>query len=264
MLFSNDFDFLESKRLSLQIIEKNPGNDVEIPYYYYEIIEKKTRKSVGKISIRIGCNFHSYYNGHIGYEIDQEYRGHNYALEAAKLVLEIAKFHQMEFLYLTCEENNYASIKTIEKLGGKLIDEKKPPKSYFGYYEGSGRYKIYKLNLRDNMKHFMKLHNSPFEMIKSGEKTIELRLNDEKRQLIKKGDIIEFENTSDQTKKLLVEVLEIYKFPSFEELYKNLPLDKCGYSKEELTNAHYSDMESYYSKEKQKQYGVLGILVKVI
>ena len=31
--------------------------------------------------------------------------------------------------------------------------------------------------------HEMRLHNSPFQLIKSGTKTIEMRLNDEKRQL---------------------------------------------------------------------------------
>ena len=35
------------------------------------------------------------------------------------------------------------------------------------------------------MKHEMKLNNGPFERIKNGTKTIELRLNDEKRQLLK-------------------------------------------------------------------------------
>ena len=35
------------------------------------------------------------------------------------------------------------------------------------------------------MKHEIKLNNGPFERIKNGTKTIELRLNDEKRQLLK-------------------------------------------------------------------------------
>ena len=43
--------------------------------------------------------------------------------------------------------------------------------------------------------HEMKLHASPFEMIKSGAKNIELRLFDEKRQKIKTGDDIIFTNT---------------------------------------------------------------------
>lgn len=40
------------------------------------------------------------------------------------------------------------------------------------------------------MIHYMKLYNEPFQMIKKGEKTIELRLNDEKRRKLKKGDTI--------------------------------------------------------------------------
>lgn len=40
------------------------------------------------------------------------------------------------------------------------------------------------------MKQVMRLHNKPFELIKNGSKSIELRLNDEKRKLIKVGDII--------------------------------------------------------------------------
>jgi ASC-1-like (ASCH) protein len=42
------------------------------------------------------------------------------------------------------------------------------------------------------MLHQMKLQPNPFEQIKNGSKTLELRLNDEKRQLIKVGDEIEF------------------------------------------------------------------------
>ena len=44
--------------------------------------------------------------------------------------------------------------------------------------------------------HKMKLNSTPFEMIKNGEKTIELRLFDEKRQQLKAGDKIVFTNTT--------------------------------------------------------------------
>lgn len=40
--------------------------------------------------------------------------------------------------------------------------------------------------------HHMKLKRSPFEKIKNGSKSIELRLNDEKRQKVQIGDFIEF------------------------------------------------------------------------
>ena len=42
------------------------------------------------------------------------------------------------------------------------------------------------------MLHEMKLQNGPFNSIKNGKKTIELRLYDEKRQKVKIRDKIEF------------------------------------------------------------------------
>lgn len=43
-------------------------------------------------------------------------------------------------------------------------------------------------NYEEKTMHEMRLNNGPFELIKGGTKTIEIRLNDEKRSLIKEGD----------------------------------------------------------------------------
>lgn len=91
------------------------------------------------------------------------------------------------------------------------------------------------------MKHCMKLTPAPFEMIKSGHKTIELRLYDEKRQKITVGDTIEFKNT-DTNDIITAEVTALHRFNSFEELYRSLPLTKCGYTNDDVDNAHYTDM----------------------
>lgn len=109
------------------------------------------------------------------------------------------------------------------------------------------------------MTHQMNLRPQPFDMIASGAKTIELRLNDEKRKLIQIGDKILFTNTDNADQQILVSVTNLYPFPSFEELYKKLPLEKCGYLPHELATASPSDMESYFSAEKQRTCGVLGI-----
>jgi len=114
------------------------------------------------------------------------------------------------------------------------------------------------------MKHSMKLNLSPFDMIAQKKKTIELRLNDEKRQRICIGDEIEFTNAEDTALKIFVKVINLYKFSSFDELYQVLPLQKCGYTPAELLTANASDMNSYYSKEKQLQYGVIGIEVELL
>ena len=104
----------------------------------------------------------------------------------------------------------------------------------------------------------MKLNPAPFEMIKSGRKTIELRLLDEKRRQIRVGDGIVFTNT-ETGETLSASVTALHVFASFDELYRSLPLLKCGYTEETLAKASPSDMERYYSAEEQKQYGVVGI-----
>lgn len=113
-------------------------------------------------------------------------------------------------------------------------------------------------------RHIMRLTPSPLKMIREGTKTIELRLLDEKRKGISVGDTIVFVNTEDENDILSVMVDDLYRFDSFEEPYKNLPLLECGYTEEDIDSASPKDMELYYSKEEQEQYGVVGIKVSLI
>lgn len=110
------------------------------------------------------------------------------------------------------------------------------------------------------MIHNMKLNDVPFEMIKSGAKTIELRLYDEKRRKVKVGDSICFKSKAD---KLTATVKALHIFRNFEELYAALPLDKCGYTEEDIATALPDDMLEYYSKEQIEKYGVIGIEIEV-
>lgn len=111
------------------------------------------------------------------------------------------------------------------------------------------------------MIHEMRLNKEPFKKIEKGTKTIELRLYDEKRSLIKENDIIEFTNREDN-KKLKTKVIKLHKYNSFEELYDNFDKIALGYEENEIANP--SDMEKYYSKEEQEKYGVVGIEIKLI
>lgn len=101
------------------------------------------------------------------------------------------------------------------------------------------------------MTHKMNLNPEPFEMIRTGQKTIELRLNDEKRQKIKVGDMIEFTQT-ETGQKLITEVITLHRFDTFTELYQELPLLKCGYTEADIATAKPEDMDLYYTPEKQK------------
>ena len=110
--------------------------------------------------------------------------------------------------------------------------------------------------------HEMRLDDEPFARIASGEKTIELRLFDEKRQALRLGDMIRFTRRRGGDA-LTVRVVGLCRFASFDELYKALPLDKCGYAPSELAGASAADMERYYPREAQEKYGVVGICVEI-
>ncbi len=111
------------------------------------------------------------------------------------------------------------------------------------------------------MRHNMNLHISPFCSIKSGQKTIEMRLCDEKRALIQIGDEIEFCQRESQ-EKILTRVRNLTKFRDFAELYAQY--DKCalGYKEDEIANPY--DMSQYYNDEQIKLYGVLAIELELI
>lgn len=107
--------------------------------------------------------------------------------------------------------------------------------------------------------HYMKLNPIPFAQIADGEKTIELRLNDPKRQEIRVNDSIQFTNV-DNGKKLTAKVTALYHADSFAQLFAEIPTERCGLPQ----NADAACMDAYYSREKQKKYGALGIALQVL
>ena len=107
----------------------------------------------------------------------------------------------------------------------------------------------------------MTLTKFPFEKIISGEKIIESRLYDEKRQKVNVGDQIEFSNVEDVKKKVLVRVMALYCYETFEELFSSFPCEYFGgESKSELNDS----IGKFYSKSNQERWGVVGIKVELL
>ncbi|MBO4363959.1 MAG: DUF3850 domain-containing protein [Clostridia bacterium] len=111
--------------------------------------------------------------------------------------------------------------------------------------------------------HSMKLAPEPFKLIDSGEKTVEMRLYDEKRRSVMPGDIIRFTNIEDG-RTLFVRVKEICVFPSFEKLYGYFDHAELGYGGENKNTASPEDMYVYYTRENEKKYGAAGIRIEKI
>ena len=113
------------------------------------------------------------------------------------------------------------------------------------------------------MNHNMKLHPKYFECILNGTKRIELRLNDEKRRLIKIGDLITFYKMPEEKESLTVKVVDLLRYDSFEDILNDYDISLVGDkddTKEELINV----LNNFYTKEEQEKYGVLGIKIEKI
>lgn len=109
----------------------------------------------------------------------------------------------------------------------------------------------------------MNLNASPFEKIASGKKTVELRLFDARRRRIDIGDRIVFTNVDDPMKKIAVTVRSLHRYASFEDLFADILLEKCGNSSTDTPDMATAGMGKYYTDDQIRKYGVLGIEIVI-
>jgi len=114
------------------------------------------------------------------------------------------------------------------------------------------------------MEHSMKLFEIPFDRILSGKKKIEVRLFDEKRQKLNIGDIIIFSKLPDLKDKIKVEIVALLRYKSFRDLVTDFGVECFGYPKDYLIEDFLNSCYKIYSKEKEPQYGVLGIKIRLL
>jgi ASC-1-like (ASCH) protein len=113
------------------------------------------------------------------------------------------------------------------------------------------------------MKHEMKFNKESFEEVKNGNKKIEIRLFDKKRQKVNIGDTIEFSKLPKLNEKLIVEVKGIKRYPAYKILVANTPLTNFGNkwkSKEQILEKGCT----IYSKEEQNKYGFVVFEIKLL
>ena len=70
---------------------------------------------------KIGTTDNLFYNGHIGYAINQEYRGNGYAGKAVELLLKVCKENGLDKVYITNSPDNAKSKRVCEKLNARFL-----------------------------------------------------------------------------------------------------------------------------------------------
>ncbi len=104
----------------------------------------------------------------------------------------------------------------------------------------------------------MRLNDAPFQQFKSGDKTIEVRLYDEKRRKIQVGNRICFTHSENEKMQIRARVVALHCYNTFKELFENVGLDACGFGGYSVDEA-VKGMKKYYSSEEERKCGVVGI-----
>ena len=111
------------------------------------------------------------------------------------------------------------------------------------------------------MNHKMRLRAKYFDNILNGTKRIEIRLNDEKRRLIKIGDTITFYKMPEEKESITVKVVDLLHYKSFKDLLNDYDISIVADENDTKDNL-LKILGEFYSKEEENKYGVLGIKIK--
>ncbi len=100
-----------------------PSEYFDVPTIMYDVYVASIERIVGRVEFRFEEDQDLIYYGNIGYVIYLPYRGHSYAYQATVKLIEIIseQFDELNEVYITCNPDNEASKRTIEKLGVTFV-----------------------------------------------------------------------------------------------------------------------------------------------
>jgi len=110
--------------LSLELKKTVPYNPEKgwVPVYIFSMININLQAVMGSIDLRVGLTEKlRIFGGHIGFDVNEPYRGHRYAARSCRLLLPFARTLKINPVLITCAPDNIASRKTIESLGAELV-----------------------------------------------------------------------------------------------------------------------------------------------
>lgn len=166
---------------------------------------------------------------------------------------EIVNLFEGEFVFST-RFTNPRAIKFWGKFA-KLFDSND--------YSDDDIWRNWVIRKNDFKTHTLNLNPEYFEMVKVGEKTLEGRLNDEKRKFFNVGDYITFYKEPEREESFNAIILDKFIFNNFDEMADTLKKEDLGF-KNKTKNEMIEVYRSFYSKDKETKYGVVVFKVFVL
>ena len=112
-----------------------------------------------------------------------------------------------------------------------------------------------------NCRFSMSLRPEYYEMVRSGEKDIELRLYDEKRRRMHNGDTVLIYNAQNRNDYIRAKIMRLHIARSFADLATKISMPRTGFAS---LNALMSAISKFYDSEMESKYGIVGIELEVI
>lgn len=139
----SDFTFINPApmrdgELELRIEKNNPADPTK------GYVESNTvgmyvgEKRVGQLSVRLRDTPNlSRFCGHIGYGVDEAYRGNHFAERACRLLWPMMRAYGFREVVITCNPENTPSRRIIERLGGMFTGLEEVPTDHEMYERGA-------------------------------------------------------------------------------------------------------------------------------
>jgi len=128
-----DPGLLRDSELSLTLSERQTAQESiwGVPAYLFDIRLRPTAQKVGRITFRAAdSEWIVRYTGHIGYTVDEPFRGNRFAERGCRLLLPFVSRHAWSEVWITCGPDNIASRRTLERLGARIVETVDVPAEY--------------------------------------------------------------------------------------------------------------------------------------
>lgn len=112
-----------------------------------------------------------------------------------------------------------------------------------------------------NCRFSMSLRPEYYEMVRSGEKDIELRLYDEKRRRMRNGDMLLIYNAQNHNDYIRAKIMRLHIAKSFADLATKISMPRTGFAS---LNALMTAISKFYDPDTESKYGIVGIELEVI
>jgi predicted acetyltransferase len=126
----------ELELVLMRTTQPNPAKDW-VACYDFEMRPTGSLAKVGRVSFRAQPHpLLDLYRGQIGYGVDLGHRGRHFAERSVRLLFPFIRRHGFSEIWITCNPDNSASRRTLERLGGTMVEIVTLPETEEMYSKG--------------------------------------------------------------------------------------------------------------------------------